>query len=75
MQSSNKRFENKVAIVTAATAGIGLAIAERLGREGAKLVICSRQGRGESLENSWMVLVMNLGITVPTESKVMWKRH
>jgi dehydrogenase/reductase SDR family protein 4 len=38
-----KRFEGKVAIVTAATAGIGLGIATRLGQEGAKLVICSRK--------------------------------
>ena len=38
-----KRFEGKVAVVTAATAGIGLGIATRLGQEGAKLVICSRK--------------------------------
>ena len=38
-----KRFEGKVALVTAATAGIGLGIAQRLGQEGAKVVICSRK--------------------------------
>lgn len=38
-----KRYEGKVVLVTAATAGIGLGIAERLGQEGAKLVICSRK--------------------------------
>ncbi|TKR67000.1 hypothetical protein L596_023217 [Steinernema carpocapsae] len=37
------RLEGKVAIVTAATAGIGLAIAERLGHEGAAVVISSRK--------------------------------
>ncbi|KAK9811464.1 hypothetical protein WJX72_004393 [[Myrmecia] bisecta] len=37
------RFEDKVAIVTAATAGIGYGIAARLGSEGAKVVICSRK--------------------------------
>lgn len=40
---SCKRFKGKVALVTAATAGIGFGIAQRLGEEGAKLVICSRK--------------------------------
>ncbi|QCD79777.1 tropinone reductase-like 3 [Vigna unguiculata] len=39
----SKRFEGKVAIVTASTQGIGLAIAERLGLEGASVVISSRK--------------------------------
>lgn len=38
-----KRLKGKVAIVTAATAGIGLGIAQRLGQEGAKVVISSRK--------------------------------
>lgn len=38
-----KRLEGKVAVVTAATAGIGLGIAERLGAEGARLFISSRK--------------------------------
>lgn len=37
------RFEGQVVIITAATAGIGLGIAHRLGQEGARLVICSRR--------------------------------
>ena len=37
------RLVGKVAIVTAATAGIGLGIALRLGQEGAKVVISSRR--------------------------------
>ena len=41
-----KRFDGKVALITAATAGIGLGIAHRLGEEGAKLVICSRRQAG-----------------------------
>jgi len=38
-----RRLEGKVAVVTASTAGIGLAIAERLGHEGAQVVISSRK--------------------------------
>ncbi|XP_022724016.1 tropinone reductase-like 3 isoform X3 [Durio zibethinus] len=38
-----RRFQGKVAIVTASTQGIGLAIAERLGLEGASIVISSRK--------------------------------
>ncbi|KAL8470139.1 hypothetical protein ACS0TY_032853 [Phlomoides rotata] len=43
MENMGKRFEGKVAIVTASTQGIGFAIAERLGLEGAAVVISSRR--------------------------------
>ena len=45
MESTSKcyRLQGKKAIVTAATAGIGLAIAERLASEGASVFICSRK--------------------------------
>ncbi|XVE87706.1 hypothetical protein DITRI_Ditri19aG0009300 [Diplodiscus trichospermus] len=38
-----RRFDGKVVIVTASTQGIGFAIAERLGSEGASVVISSRK--------------------------------
>ncbi|KAH9798077.1 hypothetical protein WN944_012611 [Citrus x changshan-huyou] len=38
-----KRFQGKVAIVTASTQGIGFGIAERLGLEGASVVVSSRK--------------------------------
>jgi dehydrogenase/reductase SDR family member 4 len=41
--SSSSRLESKVAIVTASTAGIGLAIAERFLEDGAKVAISSRK--------------------------------
>jgi len=41
--SCSARLDGKVAIVTASTAGIGLAIAKRLGEEGAKVMISSRK--------------------------------
>ncbi|KAL8214042.1 hypothetical protein R6Q57_003491 [Mikania cordata] len=40
-----RRFEGKVAIVTASTQGIGFGIAHRLGLEGASVVISSRRQR------------------------------
>jgi len=38
-----RRLVGKVAVVTGSTAGIGLAIARRLGQEGAKVVVSSRK--------------------------------
>ncbi|KAL7142838.1 hypothetical protein ABFS83_08G151300 [Erythranthe nasuta] len=43
MAKIGRRFEGKVAIVTASTQGIGFGIAERLGLEGAAVVISSRR--------------------------------
>ena len=41
--SSSGRYQGKVAVITASTQGIGKAIAIRLGREGAHVVISSRK--------------------------------
>lgn len=41
-----RRFEGKVCVVTASTAGIGLAIASRFASEGAKVVVSSRKQDG-----------------------------
>jgi len=43
MSSSSRRLEDKVAVVTASTDGIGYAIAERLGMDGAKVMVSSRK--------------------------------
>ncbi|KAH0678835.1 hypothetical protein KY284_019920 [Solanum tuberosum] len=43
MDKIGKRFEGKVVIVTASTQGIGFSIAQRLGFEGASVVISSRK--------------------------------
>lgn len=45
-----KRFENKVVLVTGATAGIGRAAAQAFAREGAKLIVTGRnQAAGDKL--------------------------
>lgn len=41
--NSSQKLSGKVAIVTASTDGIGYAIAERLGQDGAKVVVSSRK--------------------------------
>jgi dehydrogenase/reductase SDR family protein 4 len=38
-----KRFKDQVILVTASTQGIGYAIAERMGKEGGFIHICSRK--------------------------------
>jgi NAD(P)-dependent dehydrogenase (short-subunit alcohol dehydrogenase family) len=43
MSSSAKFLADRVAIVTASTKGIGFAIAQRLGLDGASVVVSSRQ--------------------------------
>ena len=37
-----KRFQNKICLITGGTAGIGLATAQRFGKEGGVVIICSR---------------------------------
>ncbi len=43
------RFTDRVAVVTGGTSGIGLAVAERLASEGARVVVCARNEPPESL--------------------------
>ena len=45
-----KRLENKVAIVTGSTSGIGIGIAKLYAAQGAKVVICGRrQEKGQEV--------------------------
>ena len=54
-----KRYERKVCLVTASTAGIGYAIAERMALEHGNVIICSRNK--ENVENALAKMRANIG--------------
>lgn len=56
-----RRLEGKVCVITASTDGIGLAVAKRLGLEGAKVVVSSRQ---QANVDEAVKCLKNLGIDV-----------
>jgi NAD(P)-dependent dehydrogenase (short-subunit alcohol dehydrogenase family) len=51
-----RRFDDRVAIVSGGSSGIGLAVAERLGSEGAKLVVIGAPVDGDDLERAGAAL-------------------
>src|ERR1043166_484888 len=55
-------LKNKVALVAAASRGLGRAVAEELAREGASLVICARQR--ETIERAAQEIASNSGTEV-----------
>ena len=57
------KLDNKVAIVTGGTRGIGLAIARALGEAGAKLIVTSRTDKYNGFE-SLKMLVFGIFITL-----------
>lgn len=48
-------LKGKVALVTGGSAGIGLGIADKLAREGCKLVICGRNQQNIKQTESWLI--------------------
>lgn len=69
-----KRFQGKVAIVTASTQGIGFTIAERLGLEGASVVISSRKQVHYGCPSISHFQLSFMGTSV-SESKLMEERY
>eukprot|EP00898_Chlorokybus_atmophyticus_P000299 jgi/Chlat1/126/Chrsp1S03225 len=62
--AGGRRMEGRVAVVTASTAGIGLAISRRLGQEGAKVVVSSRK---QAAVDETVTLLRKEGIEVTGE--------
>ncbi|WP_116364963.1 SDR family NAD(P)-dependent oxidoreductase [Parahaliea mediterranea] len=58
-----QRFDNKVAFITGAASGIGLASAKRLGGEGARLFACDINAEGLASE---MAVLRDSGVEVTT---------
>ena len=67
------KLENKVAIITGGTKGIGYGIAEEYLKEGAKITICSRnaqEGVKAAKELGKLGAVSYTHLTMPTTERV-----
>lgn len=71
MEGTGRRFQGKVAVVTASTQGIGFAIAERLGLEGASVVVSSRKQKNveEAVEKLRVKGIDVLGVACHVSSR------
>jgi NADP-dependent 3-hydroxy acid dehydrogenase YdfG len=65
--SSTKPLEGKVAVVTGASRGIGLAIAQRLGEMGAKLGLCSRDPKKLEAATQQLRTVASAVLAMPVD--------
>ena len=63
----NMRFQKKVAVVTGAAQGIGRRVAERLGQEGAQLVLVDRSELVHELAAEWAHVTDVLTLTADLE--------
>lgn len=65
------RLQGKVAVITGATSGIGLATAERFAAEGARIVICGRRAReGEAIAKRLGAACRFVAVDVTQEADV-----
>src|SRR5688572_25976895 len=67
MAGEMRRFENVVAVVTGAGNGIGKAVAERFGQEGARVVVADVDGASAEAVASGISASGGKAIAVPTD--------
>ncbi|NMY76422.1 1,6-dihydroxycyclohexa-2,4-diene-1-carboxylate dehydrogenase [Pseudomonas sp. WS 5071] len=70
----NMRFQKKVAVVTGAAQGIGRRVAERLGQEGAQLVLVDRSELVHELAAEWAHVTDVLTLTADLEHIAQCRR-